>query len=150
MTCKLNKDLLLAFRDDTIDPLEKIFVEEHLRYCDKCQADLYDFVALEKKLHDYFSDLPVPLSLDYLAQMVAENLITSEYSFNAWDTFRGTLSVTKVVAKNVIRAGNMPRKDPYHQYIDRLFNQTIQFAKRPVRRIMKQRLDQLNPLKIFG
>ena len=74
---------------------------------------------------------------------------SSEYSFNAWDTFRGTLSVTKVVAKNVIRAGNMPRNDPYHQYIDRLFNQTIQFANRPVRRIMKQRLDQLNPLKIF-
>jgi predicted anti-sigma-YlaC factor YlaD len=51
MNCKLNKDLLYSYADNTIEPLEKIFVEEHLKYCKQCRKDLKLIYSIDKNLN---------------------------------------------------------------------------------------------------
>ncbi len=40
MECKIDKYLLYEYMDKTIDPLEKIFLEQHLKTCTHCRKDI--------------------------------------------------------------------------------------------------------------
>lgn len=40
MECKIDKYLLYEYLDKTIDPLEKIFLEQHLKDCIQCRKDI--------------------------------------------------------------------------------------------------------------
>jgi predicted anti-sigma-YlaC factor YlaD len=40
MECNIDKYLLYEYMDKTIDPLERIFLEQHLKTCTGCRKDL--------------------------------------------------------------------------------------------------------------
>lgn len=52
MTCKLDITLLQDLLEGTIDPVEKIFVEEHLKTCKECRKELAELKLLFWDLND--------------------------------------------------------------------------------------------------
>lgn len=64
MTCKLDKKLLQDLLDEIIEPVEKLFVEEHLKSCQECRMELNELKLLFWDLNDksnYEIELPVEL-----------------------------------------------------------------------------------------
>jgi hypothetical protein len=65
MACKLDKALLQDLLEGIIDPIEKLFVEEHLKSCKECRQELTELKLLFWDLNDkanYEIDLPVELN----------------------------------------------------------------------------------------
>ncbi|WP_024833063.1 zf-HC2 domain-containing protein [Ruminiclostridium josui] len=65
MSCdKVDASLLQDFLESTIDPLEKIFVENHLKICKECRRELSELKLLLYDLDDksnYVIDIPTEL-----------------------------------------------------------------------------------------
>jgi hypothetical protein len=75
MSCKLDKQLLYSLADNTIEPLERIFVEEHLKYCTECKKELELIKKLDKELNEFKFEIPIPERLSTLSQLLVENCI---------------------------------------------------------------------------
>jgi len=62
--CNMNKQLLYSYADDSIEPLEKIILEEHLKYCEECTDELIKIRNMEYELTTFdFEDKKIPLNL---------------------------------------------------------------------------------------
>ena len=77
--CKLDKLLLYSYEDNSINPLEKIIVEEHLKYCNECRNELKEIREFEENInHIDFEDIELPDDLDELCSLVIDNCISKE------------------------------------------------------------------------
>lgn len=67
MTCKLDKTLLQDLLEGIIDPVEKLFVEEHLKSCQECRIELNELKLLFWDLNDKSNyEIELPVELDQL------------------------------------------------------------------------------------
>lgn len=76
MACKLDKVLLQDLLEGIIDPVEKLFVEEHLKSCKECRKELTELKLLFWDLNDksnYAIDLPV--ELDQIKDTLVEHIV---------------------------------------------------------------------------
>ena len=76
MCCRIDKELLYALDDNTIEPLEKIFIEEHIKYCTDCQKDLKTIGIINENIKDELINIEFPDKLNIISQLVAENCIS--------------------------------------------------------------------------
>ena len=78
MDCKLDKALLQDLIEGVIDPVERVFVEEHLKNCKECRREMTElkllFWELDNKVN-YEVEIPEELDLirNSLLESVAEN-----------------------------------------------------------------------------
>ncbi|MEL7566128.1 MAG: zf-HC2 domain-containing protein [Dehalobacterium sp.] len=54
--CRMDLNLLQDYIDGTIDPLERVVLEEHLRVCPDCRKELNRLKIIDWDLKNYFSD----------------------------------------------------------------------------------------------
>ncbi|AEV68363.1 anti-sigma factor family protein [Acetivibrio clariflavus] len=85
MECKFDGDLIQKYIDKTIDPLEKIFVEEHLKVCKKCRKDLTQFKLLYYELEGLEEIQEVPDELEDIRNMVLDNIFTESNKYGIRD-----------------------------------------------------------------
>jgi len=67
--CRMDLSLLQDYIDGTIDPLERVILEEHLGVCQDCRKELNRLKIIDWDLKKYFSDdqaVPVPDELAVL------------------------------------------------------------------------------------
>ncbi|WP_041917203.1 zf-HC2 domain-containing protein [Desulfitobacterium dehalogenans] len=86
MTCKLDKLLLQDLLDDTLDPIEKLFVDEHLKICPECRKELNELKLLFWDLSDKSTyEIELPPELDQLKGILLEQVSepSSQSSFTA-------------------------------------------------------------------
>ena len=75
MNCKLDKFLLQDLLEGVIDPIEQLFVEEHLRTCKECRKELTELKLLFWDLNDKCNyDITIPAELDYLKETLLERV----------------------------------------------------------------------------
>lgn len=75
MSCKLNAELLQELLEGTIDPVERIFVEEHLKTCHQCRKDLTEFKLLFWELEDKFNfEVYIPEELNQLKNVIFDKV----------------------------------------------------------------------------
>lgn len=75
MDCKFDKFLLQDLLEGIIDPLEKIFVEEHLKTCKECRKELTELKLLFWDLADKANyDITIPAELDHLKDSILERV----------------------------------------------------------------------------
>jgi len=61
MSCKLDTELIQDFLEGTLDPLEKIIVEEHLKACETCQREFEEMKLIFRELDELgLSDMDIP------------------------------------------------------------------------------------------
>ena len=58
MNCGFDREIIQRYADNTIDPLEYIFLKEHINYCDECRKELDMVMTLENELYKFFDDDP--------------------------------------------------------------------------------------------
>jgi len=73
LACKLDKFLLQDLLEGIIDPLEKLFVEEHLKTCKECRKELTELKLLFWDLTDKSNyEIDFPAELDYIKDSILE------------------------------------------------------------------------------
>ncbi|CAA7601333.1 Putative zinc-finger [Acididesulfobacillus acetoxydans] len=74
MDCKLDKVLLQDLLEGTIDPVEKLFVEEHLKTCRECRQELTELKLLFWDLFDKSNyEVSLPSELDQIKDLILAN-----------------------------------------------------------------------------
>ena len=56
MNCGFDREIIQRYADNTIDPLEYIFLKEHINYCGECRKELDMVMTLENELYKFFDD----------------------------------------------------------------------------------------------
>lgn len=54
MGCKFDKEIIHKYIDNTIDPLELIFLKEHIKVCEECKNELELMSKLDDSIYGYF------------------------------------------------------------------------------------------------
>lgn len=58
MSCLFDKTIIQKYADNSIDPLEMVFLKEHMNYCAECRKEAELAKKLENKLEKFFIDDP--------------------------------------------------------------------------------------------
>jgi formiminotetrahydrofolate cyclodeaminase len=66
MSCCFDKEIIQKYVDNTIDPLEFIFLKEHMNYCNECKRELDLVMTLENELSKFFDEDSEVKELDLL------------------------------------------------------------------------------------
>ncbi|MFZ5986814.1 MAG: anti-sigma factor family protein [Bacillota bacterium] len=81
MNCKFDTDLIQEYLEGSIDPIEKIFLEEHLKVCKKCRAELthlkllfYEFESIKD------IEMEVPTEVETVRAKVLSDLFDKDES----------------------------------------------------------------------
>lgn len=56
MSCLFDKSIIQKYIDNTIEPLELVFLKEHMKYCPECRKEAELARQLENKLERFFVD----------------------------------------------------------------------------------------------
>ena len=149
MSCKLDKQLLYSLADNTIEPLEKIFVEEHLKYCVECKKELELIKRLDKELNEYEFEIPIPERVSTLSQLLVENCINKmenedtklkNYNYN---------EEMKLLKKTIIDSYKVPYNNPYNKFIERNLTRAVGIIGKPVKKYYDGKISKIKILKLF-
>lgn len=76
MACKLDKLLLQDLLDGIIEPIEKLFVEEHLKSCKECRKELTELKLLFWDINDKSNyEIDLPVELDQIKDFLLEQTV---------------------------------------------------------------------------
>ncbi len=85
MECKFDTDLIQEYVEGTIEPLEKIFVVEHLKVCRKCRKELNQFKLLYYELENLEEIKEVPEELENVRNAVMDNIFDAPSKYTVKD-----------------------------------------------------------------
>lgn len=118
MDCKFDKTLLQDYLENTIEPLEKIFLEEHLKCCKECKKELKELKLLLFDL-DFSSkeEIEYPKELDKVREDAISMIAGKEASFGTVEYLKtqkavvnGSTTFLKYFAGNVKKISKKVRK----------------------------------------
>ncbi|MDP3488193.1 MAG: zf-HC2 domain-containing protein [Bacillota bacterium] len=89
MPCKFDQDLLQQYVDGTIGHLERVFADEHLKVCPRCQtlARELNFIA-ECFVSLHLPDARIDVDLDELVRHTVEIVCTESSKINVLSLLR--------------------------------------------------------------
>lgn len=147
MCCKFDKELLYAFDDKTIEPLEKIFTEEHIKYCTDCQKDLKLITIINENIKDELINIKFPDRLSIISQLIAENCI-SEMEYTSIKPKIHTIIERYRRIHNVITESSGAYKhNPYNNFISNRIDATFNCIKTPVKHMIKNKINKMSIFK---
>ena len=76
MSCRFDREIIQKYADNTIDPLEFIFLKEHINYCGECRKELDMVMTLENQLAKLFDDDYGVRDLDLLIPKLVDNCMS--------------------------------------------------------------------------
>ncbi|MCR4442706.1 MAG: zf-HC2 domain-containing protein [Peptococcaceae bacterium] len=77
--CKVSTEILNEYIDGTIDPLERVVLEEHLKSCPQCRGELNRLKIVDWEMRRFFNeDHEIPPELPLLTAVVLQACFKSE------------------------------------------------------------------------
>ena len=73
MSCGFDREIIQKYADNTIDPLELIFLKEHINYCGECRNELETLMALENELESFFDNEPKAVDMGLMITTLADD-----------------------------------------------------------------------------
>ncbi len=73
MSCCFDREIIQKYVDNTIDPLEFIFLKEHMSYCGECRRELDLVMTLENQLSKFFNEDSEAKELDLLITKLVDD-----------------------------------------------------------------------------
>ena len=144
MCCKLDKELLYAFDDKTIEPLEKIFVEEHIKYCTDCQKDLKLINIINEGIKDELINIEFPDKLSIISQLVAENCLSQMDNIGTKLKIHNIIESYKDINKVITQSSGAYKNNPYNNFINNKIDSTFNYIKTPIEHMVKNKLNEMN------
>lgn len=99
MSCIFDKNIIQKYADNTIDPLEFIFLKEHVSYCDECRKEMDLLMTLENGLEKFFSAAP---EVNDLELMITKLVNDCMYELNRREKFKYTLNKGMEIGSSII------------------------------------------------
>jgi hypothetical protein len=149
MSCKVSKELIYAYSDKEIDPLEEIFIEEHLKFCEECNGELKIIKLIESNLNNLVYDVKLPKKLSTISELVAINCIAREEENNSklkiYDYFK---DITSMSIK-ILQSQKLCYENPYNRFIKKGAQITTKALGKPIKNYYKKKVSGLNLLKLL-
>lgn len=149
MSCKLDKQLLYSLADNTIEPLERIFVEEHLKYCDECKKELVLSEKLEKELNEFEFEMPIPDKLSNLSQLLADNCINQMENRDVSLKNHNYNEEMKLLKRTIIAGYTASYNNPCNKYIEEKLAKAAGVIGKPVKNYCNEKMSKIKILKLF-
>lgn len=149
MSCKLDKQLLYSLADNTIEPLERIFVEEHLKYCNECKKELELNEKIEKELSEFEFEMPIPDRLSTLSKLLADNCINQMENEDANLKNRNYKEEMKLLKRTIIESYKAPYNNPYNKFIEEKLTKAAGVIGKPVKNYCNKKMSKIKILKLF-
>ncbi|MFZ5352138.1 MAG: anti-sigma factor family protein [Bacillota bacterium] len=101
MSCRFDKNIIQRYIDNEADPLEMIFLKEHLKYCSDCQKDVELLTIADRNIYKLCNDIKLPLDLDAFTEKFVESCIEERKNRRGFiKLLHGSLNLTRKVANN--------------------------------------------------
>lgn len=141
--CSFDKNLLYSYADETIGELEKIFVEEHLKYCTECQQELKKIRDFDSELKDLnYEDILIPERLSVLSELVAENCVSEmekEEVDVQYSNFKEGMKLVRETAKEGYR---QIYENPYSKMVEKRLNRCSNAIKSKAKKFCRKQLSK--------
>jgi len=147
MSCKFDKELLYSFDDKTIEPLEKIFVEEHIKYCTDCQKDLKLITIINENIKDELSSIKFPDKLSIISQLALENCVAEMEETTTRFKIQNIIKTCSGINKVIIESSVVYKHNPYNNFIKNKIDDTFEYFKTPIKHMVKNKLNEINIFK---
>lgn len=133
MICKLDEKLLYSYADETIEELEKIFVEEHLKHCDVCKRKLELISFTDKQLQQLDIELiPVDRLWD-ITELIIENCLVKVEEKSTRLKLHNYMQSMRTIENVVLRCGRTYKNNPYDRFLVGSFKKVSSTLMRPVK-----------------
>lgn len=149
MTCNMDEKFLYDYEDGTIDPLEKIFVEEHIKHCNKCKKQLKIIKTIENGLKAAPNKTSVPDKLSVISQMVAENCITRIENEDPSVRRRNYKENMKALRSVIINTQFLQNNNPYNKAVKKCIKVVATAAEKPAKDYIKKKMSKFNVFKML-
>lgn len=149
MNCKLDKQLLYSLADNTIEPLERIFVEEHLKYCNECKRELQQIKELDNILSELEFEIQIPEKLSVLSQLLAENCIDQMENEDINLRRQNYEEEMKLLKRTIIEAYKVPFNNPYNKFFEDKLTKAAGAIGKPVKNYCNKKMSKIKLLKLF-
>lgn len=149
MSCKLDKQLIYSLADNTIEPLERIFVEEHLKYCDECKKELQQIKELDNVLSELELEIPISEKLSVLSQLIAENCIDQMENEDINLRRQNYEEEMKLLKRTIIDAYKAPFNNPYNKFFEDKLTKAAGVIGKPVKNYCNKKMSKIKILKVF-
>lgn len=81
MDCKFDTALLHDYLEGTIDDLDRIFVDEHIKVCKKCRKELTMLKLLFWELNEInAAEIELPAELELIREKTIDNIMVDDNS----------------------------------------------------------------------
>lgn len=139
--CKLDKKLLYSYADGTIEPLEKIIVEEHLKYCSECSDELEDIKNMDKVLETLkYDDIHIPDRLSMLSELVVENCINEKEKSDCSVQYNNFRQGLKLITNTAIKGYMIRYENPYNKSIERQLKNCTDLMKGAAKKYCRNKI----------
>ena len=147
MKCKFDISLLYSYVDGTIEPLEKIFFEEHIKYCERCKKELNTIKLIDDSLLSLDNDIPERLS-NLSDSIVEECLQESEgesFKVNVSNYFQDV----KTFSSMVINPQNIYYENPVENFVKCNVLKTSRVIFKPIKNYINKKKPKFKLLKLL-
>ena len=140
--CNMNNELLYKYVDNTLEPLEKIFVEEHLKYCVECNEEMNRIKNTDKVIENFdFEEIDFPDRLFDLTELVIENCMREEGNENPDLYYQNYKEGLKMIKKSSVEMSSIRHNNPYNNAIKRNVNVAAGIVKNTVSKYCKKKFE---------
>ncbi len=148
MSCKFDKEILQRYIDNEADPLEIIFLREHMKYCMDCKREVELLTLTDQKLYQVINEVSLPFNLDALTEKLVDNCIEETVNRSvlgklAHDGYK----MSKSVARN---ASRFVRYIPGSKLAAKGINASAEYIGNSTKRYIKGKVKSLIPILFRG
>ncbi len=141
--CNMNKELLYSYEDNSIEPLEKIILEEHLKYCNECSDELIGIRKAEEIVSTFdFEDINVPERLSLLKELVYDNCLKemeNEQSRINYDNYKESL---RLIRSTLFTGCSYICNNPYDKFLKKNFNRSLKLATKVTKNYCRRKIEK--------
>lgn len=138
MSCRFDKEIIQKYIDNTIEPLERIFLKEHLQYCEECRGDFNILMTAENELDKFFNKGIELKDIDFMIENIVDNCIGDEQG----GILSHSIRIGKRIAENSSKFVNFL---PGSKYVKKRVNLAATKSISIISTILRKQLDKLLP-----
>lgn len=147
MKCTVDESLLYSYLDGTIETLEKIFFEEHLKHCEKCNKELNIIKLIDESLLSLENDIPERLSL--LSELIVENCMQELEGESLKVKISNYFHDVRTFSSIVINSQNMYYEDPVNNFVKSNILKASKVALKPIKHYINKKKLKFSLLKLL-
>ena len=143
MICRLDKNFLYSYADGTIEPLEKIIVEEHLKYCSECNHELEEIKNMDRELETLkYDDIDIPDRLSLLSELIVENCMNEKEQSDSNVQYNNFKEGMKLIKDTAIKGYMARYENPYDKKIESKLKDCTDFMKGAAKKYCRNKVSK--------